>query len=85
MPIPGNLVLDMSGNTGALIGKLVEKTAANVTSKLAGPAAIDKLTGGRSNGGGSGGGTLVDEAVVADEMLLKFAIVDMKKGVGRGW
>jgi hypothetical protein len=86
MPIPGNMVIDVSGNTSALVGKVVEKLAANITGKIAGPAVVNQL-GGQGTAGNGAGGTrrLVDDALVADEMLLKLAIVDMKKGVGRGW
>ena len=86
MPIPGNLVVDMSGNTPALTGKVVEKLVANVTSKLAGPAALDRLGGRGATGyAATPSASLIDDALVSDEMLLKFAIVHMEKGVGRGW
>jgi hypothetical protein len=67
--------------------KATEKTAANFTSKVGLPAVGRAVMG----SGGSASNTTsqdsnpVADAIIHDEMLLKFAICRMDRGIGHGW
>jgi hypothetical protein len=90
LPVPVNVwskVMDDGVNKRYLdvADKLIEKTAKKMTEKGGKALIKSALTPARKPEPATAQAALLDEVPVEEMLLLNFAIVNMAKGIGRGW